>query len=92
MTEELTEEEKQAENERLAKLEAKQTKNRRRGRKPKPVVKGKRGIDGDDLIDVICNRRIGLGGADISDIGEEIYMPKSVAKTLQDSGAIKVSL
>lgn len=89
----LTEEEKQAENDRLDNLLAKQEKNKRRGRKPVEVnTSGMRGIKGDTKVICVTKRKVGLDNNVTSEVGEEIYLTKEIAEKLQDVGAIKVKL
>ena len=51
-----------------------------------------RGIEGKDQIKCVTARKVGLDDGVTSDINETISIPKSVAKKLQDSGAIKIEL
>ena len=46
----------------------------------------------DDLVRVICKRRIGLGDGLMSDLGEEVDMYRVSAQKLQASGVIEVSI
>lgn len=96
MTEELTEEEKQAENDRLEILEAQQEKNRRRGPVKKAVRKKKAlksSINGD-MITCITLKKIARPGSDteMCDIGEEVSITRENAIKLQDAMAVKVKL
>ena len=52
------------------------------------------GWDGnkDDLIRVICKRRIGLGDGLLSDVDEQVDMYRPSAQALQKSGVIEVSI
>ena len=92
MTEEEIEEFNRKEAEKAEKRKQRQANNRR-----KKVVKEERDpnvireIKGKDQIECICVRRIGLDDQ-MSDVGEVVKIPKSIAKGLQDSGAIKVKL
>ncbi len=82
-----------AEKEKRDKLVAKQANNRAKQRatqeRDPDVI---RGIAGEDCIRCISVRRIGIDNGEMSEVDEEIDIPKSIAKALQKNGAIQVSL
>lgn len=96
MADDLTDEQKEAENERVEKLQAKQEKTRRRRTKAQILEdmrpKSMRGIKGEDEVICVTTRPVGLDNNVTSGVDEEIFLPKVVAKKLQDVGAIKVKL
>ena len=48
--------------------------------------------DSDDLVRVICKRRVGLGNGKVSDLDEVIDVPREAARDMQSSGAIEVQI
>lgn len=99
MTEELTEEQKQAENDRLDALEAKREKNIARAKKaaPKKAVRkkaaAKSSIEGDMIV-CITKKKIARPGSatEMCEIGEEVSLSRENAIILQDANAIKIKL
>ena len=51
-----------------------------------------RGVAGDDCMEVIALRRIGLDNEITCDVGETISLPKEVVIRLQDKNAVKIIL
>ena len=90
MTEELTEEQKEAENERLAELEAKQEKNRRRGRPKKAVAK--KAEAKPDTIECVTLKKIHRPDTayDMTEVGETVYLSRENARLLQEANAVRV--
>ena len=96
MDNDLTDEQKEAENERLDALEAQQEKNRQRATRKKAVKRAPRkksSIRGD-LIACVTLKKIHRPGTafDMTEIGEQVSLPRESAKKLQDVGAVKVVL
>jgi hypothetical protein len=48
--------------------------------------------DPDDMVRVICKRRVGLDNKQISDLEEVIDVPREAARSLQSSGAVEVEI
>ena len=92
MTDEPTEEEKKAENERVDALQEKQEKNKQR-RKKKVVIETPEGVrcaPGDDRILCVTIKKIALENYEMSDVGENVMVPREFARLLQESGAVRV--
>lgn len=56
------------------------------------IIRAIENPDDEEMVRVICRRRVGLNDTDMSDIDEEIDVPKSKAKILQHNGLIEVKL
>ncbi len=48
--------------------------------------------DGTDMVRVTCLRRVGLGGGRMSEINEQIDMPRDNARVMQKAGSVEVTI
>ncbi len=86
---------KRAEDE--AKLKALEEKQAKTKSTPRPAVAPRdksiiRGIEGDDQIECVTVRKIGIDNNETSEVDETVMLPKLFAKRLQDVGAIKIGI
>lgn len=47
---------------------------------------------GEETVQVVCLRKVGLNNFETSDVGEKVILPLTAARNLQDSGAIRVAI